>query len=63
MFGNGDTGIFLNDQSNGNTVDYNIVFGHTEADMNNANGMATNLNDNTYGENNKCGTSTPGGLC
>jgi parallel beta-helix repeat protein len=63
VFGNGDTGIFLNDQSNGNTVDYNIVFGHTEADMNNANGMATNLNDNTYGENNKCGTSTPGGLC
>jgi parallel beta-helix repeat protein len=63
VFGNGDTGIFLNDQSNDNTVDYNIVFGQSEADLNNANGMATNLNDNTYGENNKCGTSTPGGLC
>jgi parallel beta-helix repeat protein len=63
VFGNGDTGIFLNDQSTRNTVDYNIVFGHSEADMNNANGMATNLNDNTFGENNKCGTSTPAGLC
>ena len=63
VFGNGDTGIFLNDQSTRNTVDYNIVFGHSQADMNNANGMATNLNDNTFGENNKCGTSTPAGLC
>jgi parallel beta-helix repeat protein len=63
VFGNGETGIFLNDQSTENTVDYNIVFGHSEADMNNGNGMATNLNDNTFGENNKCGTSTPGGLC
>jgi len=63
VFGNGDTGIFLNDQSTENTVDYNIVFGHSEADMNNGNGMATNLNDNTFGENNKCGTSTPAGLC
>jgi parallel beta-helix repeat protein len=63
VFGNGDTGIFLNDQSTHNTVDYNIVFGHSEADMNNANGMATNINDNTFGENNKCGTSTPAGLC
>jgi parallel beta-helix repeat protein len=63
VFGNGDTGIFLNDQSTRNTVDYNIVFGHSEADMNNANGMATNLNHNTFGENNKCGTSTPAGLC
>jgi parallel beta-helix repeat protein len=63
VFGNGDTGIFLNDQSTHNTVDYNIVFGHSEADMNNANGMATNINHNTFGENNKCGTSTPAGLC
>jgi parallel beta-helix repeat protein len=63
VFGNGDTGIFLNDQSTHNTVDYNIVFGHSEADMNNANGLATNINDNSFGENNKCGTSTPAGLC
>ena len=63
VFGNGETGIFLDGQSSGNTVDYNIVFGHSEADMNNANGMATNINDNTFGENNKCGTSTPAGLC
>ena len=34
-----------------------------KTDMNNANGMATNINDNTFGENNKCGTSTPAGLC
>jgi parallel beta-helix repeat protein len=63
VFGNGETGIFLDGQSSGNTVDYNIVFGHSDADMNNANGMATNINDNTFGENNKCGTSTPAGLC
>jgi parallel beta-helix repeat protein len=62
VFGNGDNGIYVDKQSNSNTVDYNIVFGQ-EADLNNADGLSTDITDNAYGENNKCGTSTPAGLC
>jgi parallel beta-helix repeat protein len=63
ILANGETGIFVDAQSTENVIDYNTAIGHDEADMNNANGMPTNINDNSFGENNNCGTSTPAGLC
>jgi parallel beta-helix repeat protein len=63
MFGNGDNGIYLDILSNGNTIDFNTVFGHEVADLNNAGGQPTNVNQNSFGDNNNCGTSLPGGLC
>jgi len=63
MFGNGANGIYLDIMSNGNTVDFNTVFGHETADINNADGQPTNVNQNSFGGNNNCGTSNPGGLC
>jgi parallel beta-helix repeat protein len=63
MFGNGENGIYLDILSNENTIDFNTVFGHEVADLNNDDGRSTNVNQNSFGENNNCGTSTPGGLC
>jgi parallel beta-helix repeat protein len=63
MFGNGENGIYVDIMSNGNTIDFNTVFGHEVADLNNDEGRSTNVNQNSFGENNNCGTSTPGGLC
>jgi parallel beta-helix repeat protein len=63
MFGNGANGIFIDPMSEGNNIDYNTVFGHETADLNNADGMPTNVNQNSFGDNNNCGTSLPGGLC
>ncbi|MDP9498542.1 MAG: right-handed parallel beta-helix repeat-containing protein [Thermoproteota archaeon] len=63
MFGNGDNGIYLDIMSNGNTIDFNTVFGHEVGDLNNDGGRSTNVNQNSFGENNNCGTSLPGGLC
>ena len=63
MFGNGDNGIYLDILSNENTIDFNTVFGHEVADLNNDDGRSTNVNQNSFGENNNCGTSLPGGLC
>jgi parallel beta-helix repeat protein len=63
MFGNGQYGIYMDITSNENTADYNTVFGHEGADINNADGQPTNVNQNSFGGNNNCGTSTPGGLC
>jgi parallel beta-helix repeat protein len=63
VLANGGFGIFLDAQSGENTIDYNTAFGHSEADMINANGMPTNINNNSFGENNNCGTSSPAGLC
>jgi parallel beta-helix repeat protein len=63
MFGNGANGIFLDILSNLNTIDYNTVFGHETADINNADGQPTSVNQNSFGGNNNCGTSSPGGLC
>ena len=62
MFGNGQYGIYLDLMSNENIVDYNTVFGHEDYDMSNADGNP-NVNQNTFGGNNNCGTSNPGGLC
>jgi parallel beta-helix repeat protein len=63
MFDNGDNGIYLDILSNENKIDYNTVFGHEVADLNNANGTPINVNQNIFGDNNNCGTSLPGGLC
>jgi parallel beta-helix repeat protein len=63
MFGNGENGIYTDILSNGNTMDFNTVFGHEGADLNNDDGRSTNVNQNSFGENNNCGTSLPGGLC
>ncbi|MDQ3727608.1 MAG: right-handed parallel beta-helix repeat-containing protein [Thermoproteota archaeon] len=63
MYGNGASGIYLDPMSQRNHVDYNTVFGHETADLNNADGMPTNVNQNSFGDNNNCGTSLPGGLC
>ena len=63
MYGNGANGIYLDPMSQGNNIDYNTVFGHETADLNNADGMPTNVNQNSFGDNNNCGTSLPGGLC
>jgi parallel beta-helix repeat protein len=63
MFGNGQYGIYMDITSNENTADYNTVFGHESADINNADGQPTNVNQNSFGSNNNCGTSIPGGLC
>src|SRR5919106_650053 len=63
MYGNGDNGIYLDPMSQRNHLDYNTVFGHETADLNNADGMPTNVNQNSFGDNNNCGTSIPGGLC
>ena len=62
MFGNGQYGIYLDLMSNENIVDYNTVFGQEDYDMSNADGNP-NVNQNTFGGNNNCGTSNPGGLC
>ncbi len=63
MYGNGASGIYLDPMSQRNHLDYNTVFGHEIADLNNADGMPTNVNQNSFGDNNNCGTSLPGGLC
>ena len=63
MFGNGEIGIHADIMSNGNMFDYNTVFGHNRYDIDNAGGEPTNVNQNTFGDNNNCGTSNPGGLC
>lgn len=63
MFGNGQYGIYLDIMSNENTIDYNTAFGHEDADINNADGQPTNVNQNSFGGNNNCGISNPGGLC
>jgi hypothetical protein len=54
-------GIFLDGQSSNNTVSANNVLDNM-VDVNNANGLATNINGNEFTENN-CETSNPSGLC
>jgi parallel beta-helix repeat protein len=57
----GGTGIFLDAQSNNNLIDSNNVLRNT-VDINNANGLAPNINTNTFQANN-CILSNPSGLC
>jgi len=55
-------GIFLDGQSTKNSVDSNNVLQNRGVDLNNGNGLPTNINDNVFGDNN-CNTSVPDGLC
>ena len=58
---NTSNGIFLDTQSSSNKIDFNNVFNNI-LDINNANNLPTNINDNQY-SNNNCQTSLPSGLC
>ena len=53
--------IFLDAQSNGNTVQLNNAHDNV-VDINNANGLAPTINQNTFTDNN-CLKSNPSGLC
>ena len=59
----GITGIYVDAQSTGNTIDFDTSYGHKVADISNAGGLPTSVNENIYGEHNNCGISLPGGLC
>jgi hypothetical protein len=54
-------GAFLDGQSSQNTIADNNVLQNV-IDVNNANGLPTNINTNQFSENN-CETSNPSGLC
>jgi parallel beta-helix repeat protein len=54
-------GLFLDQPSNQNQINYNNLMYNT-VDINNANGLAKNLNNNQYYQN-KCIVSEPAGLC
>lgn len=58
---NTSNGIFLDTQSSFNKVDFNNVFNNI-LDVNNANNLPININNNYY-SNNNCQTSLPSGLC
>ncbi|MDQ4056369.1 MAG: right-handed parallel beta-helix repeat-containing protein, partial [Thermoproteota archaeon] len=54
-------GIFVDSGSNGNRIESNDIL-ENELDLNNANGLAINVNSNSFSDNN-CETSNPSGLC
>src|SRR3989337_1162080 len=54
-------GVFLDGQSTGNAVNANNVLENI-IDINNANGLPTNINANQFTDN-SCQTSNPSGLC
>lgn len=54
-------GLYVDNQSNNNNVNFNNVLLNT-IDVNNANGLPVNTNANTYDQNN-CMTSNPSGIC
>ena len=55
-------GIFIDAQSNDNNATFNNLVQDNEIDLNNANGLPTNINNNEY-NNNNCSVSLPNGLC
>ena len=57
----GQNGLFLDAQSSDNTINMNNVL-HNVIDLNNANGLAPNINVNSFADNN-CMVSNPSGLC
>jgi parallel beta-helix repeat protein len=54
-------GLYVDNQSNNNNVNFNNVLLNT-VDINNANGLPVNTNANTFDQNN-CMTSNPSGIC
>ena len=57
----GQNGLFLDAQSSENTMNMNNVL-HNVIDLNNANGLAPNINVDSFADNN-CMVSNPSGLC
>ena len=57
----GENGIFIDAESNDNRIESNKAQ-RNRVDLNNANGLATNINQNGFSDNN-CETSNPSGLC
>ena len=55
-------GIFIDAQSQDNNATFNNLAQGNEIDINNANGLPTNINNNEYKDNN-CSVSLPNGLC
>jgi nitrous oxidase accessory protein NosD len=55
-------GVFVDGQSTLNNVNTNTVVQNTGVDLNNGNGLPTNINHNVFTDNN-CNMSVPGGLC
>ncbi len=53
--------VFLDSQSTGNVIEFNNAHENL-VDLNNANGLAPNINQNGFSDNN-CEVSNPSGLC
>lgn len=60
--GNTRNGLFLDSQSDTNRVEKNNFAVNAGLDINNANGLAANINANQFTDNN-CNTSNPSGIC
>ena len=56
------SGLFFDGQSSDNTVNSNNVLDNKGVDINNANGLPLNVNNNLFSDNN-CNSSVPVGLC
>jgi nitrous oxidase accessory protein NosD len=56
------SGLFFDGQSNDNVVNANNILDNRGVDINNANGLPLNVNNNQF-SNNNCNKSIPVGLC
>lgn len=56
------SGLFFDGQSSDNVVNSNNILNNGGVDVNNANGLPLNVNNNQF-NNNNCNTSVPAGLC
>jgi parallel beta-helix repeat protein len=56
-----ENGLFVDPESNDNRIESNKAL-RNKVDLNNANGLATNVNQNGFSDNN-CELSNPSGLC
>jgi parallel beta-helix repeat protein len=56
-----ENGIFVDPESNDNRIESNKAL-RNRVDLNNANGLATNVNQDGFSDNN-CQISNPSGLC
>ena len=54
-------GLYIDSESNSNRIESNDIL-ENQVDLNNANGLAINVNSNSFSDNN-CETSNPSGLC
>lgn len=56
------SGLFFDGQSRDNVVNSNNILDNGGVDINNANGLPLNVNNNQFNDNN-CNSSVPAGLC